>query len=125
MINTDPKQLRQYMIVLFSDKNICCQFSCLSITSIQDPWLSWIMPVYIVDEVTDLIEKQFGAKLYFLPPYSPDLMPAEGVFSQVKSIMKNHKLFQVCTAPRALLAMAFGMVSIENCYGHISRCGYV
>jgi len=53
-------------------------------------------------------------------------MPAEGVFSQVKSIMKeNHKLFQVCTAPRALLAMAFGMVSIENCYGHISRCGYV
>lgn len=82
--------------------------------------------IHHVDEVTDLIEKQCGAKLCFLPPYSPDLMPAEGVFSQVKSIMKeNHKLFQVCTAPRALLAMAFGMVSIENCYGHISRCGYV
>jgi len=77
-----------------------------------------------VDKVTDPMEKQFGAKLYFLPPYSPDLMPAEEVFSQVKSIMKeNHKLFQVCTAPRALLAMAFGMV--ENCYGHILRCEYV
>ena len=53
-------------------------------------------------------------------------MPAEGVFSQVKSIMKeNHKLFLVCTAPKALIAMAFGMVSVENFCGHISRCGYV
>ena len=84
--------------------------------------------IHHVDEVTDLIERQCGAKLCFLPPYSLDLMPAEGVFSQVKSIMKeNHKLFQVCTAPRALalIAMAFGMVSVENCCGHISRCGYV
>ena len=82
--------------------------------------------IHHVDEVTDLIERQCGAKLCFLPPYSPDLMPAEGVFSQMKSIRKeNHKLFQVCTAPRALIAMAFGMVSLENCYGHISRCGYV
>ena len=79
--------------------------------------------IHHVEEVTDLIERQCGAKLCFLPPYSPDLMPAEGVFSQVKSIMKeNHKLFQVCSAPRA---MAFGMVSVENCYGHITRCGYV
>ena len=53
-------------------------------------------------------------------------MPAEGVFSQVKSIMKeNHKLFHVCSAPRALIAMAFGMVSVENCHGHISRCRYI
>ena len=30
----------------------------------------------------------------FLPPYSPDLMPAEGIFSQVKSLLKqNHELF--------------------------------
>ena len=82
--------------------------------------------IHHVEEVTDLIERQCKARLCFLPPYSPDLMPAEGVFSQVKSIMKeNHKLFQACTAPRALIAMAFGMVSRDNCYGHISRCGYI
>ena len=53
-------------------------------------------------------------------------MPAEGAFSQVKSIMKeNYRLFQVCSAPRALIAMAFGMVSVDNCYGHITRRGYV
>ena len=85
--------------------------------------------IHHVDDVTDLIERQCGAKLCFLLPYSPDLMHAEGVFSQVKSIMKENQLFQelfqVCTAPRALITMAFGMVSVENCYGHISRCGYV
>ena len=37
-----------------------------------------------------------------LPPYSPDLNPG-GVFSQVKSIMKqNSKVFETCSAPRAL-----------------------
>ena len=57
--------------------------------------------IHHVEEVTNLIEGQCGAKFCFLPPYSPDLVPAEG---QVKSIMKeNYKLFQVCTAPRALI----------------------
>ena len=46
----------------------------------------------------------------FLPPYSPDLMPSEEVFSKVKSVLKaNDQIFQVRTAPRALLAMAFGL----------------
>ena len=82
--------------------------------------------IHHVDEVQDLIENQAGAKLCYLPPYSPDLMPAEGVFSQIKSIMKeNHQLFQACSSPRALLAMAFGMVTVDNCYGHVSRCGYI
>ena len=39
-------------------------------------------------------------------PYSPDLNPAEGVFSQVKSLLKqNHDLFQVCTDLRAYLTL--------------------
>ena len=45
--------------------------------------------IHHVEEVTDLIETQAGAKLCFLPPYSPDLMPVEGIFSQAKSIMKS------------------------------------
>ena len=31
-------------------------------------------------EVVDLIESWAGAKVSFLPPYSPDLMPAEGAW---------------------------------------------
>ena len=48
--------------------------------------------IHHVEEVKDL----FGAKLIFLPPYSPDFNPVEGVFSQSKSIIKeNHRLFEV------------------------------
>ena len=30
-----------------------------------------------------------GAKLLFLPPYSPDLNPIEQVFSKLKTLMRN------------------------------------
>lgn len=82
--------------------------------------------IHHVQEVSHLIETQARAKLHYLPPYSPDLNPAEGVFSQVKSIMKlNHMLFQVCTAPRAMIAFIFGMIDRQDCIGHIAHCGYI
>ena len=81
--------------------------------------------IHHIDDFIDLIERQAGAKVIFLPPYSPDLNPAEGVFSQVKSIMKeNDKIFQVCSAPRALLAMIFAAITNQDCHGHICNCGY-
>ena len=93
--------------------NIYCQFSVV---------IMYNASIHHVDEVIDLIERQCGAKVWLSIAILTDLMPAEGVFSQVKSIMKeNHKLFQVFTAPRALIAMAFAM---ENYYDHISRCEY-
>ena len=74
--------------------------------------------IHHVDEVIDLIETQAGAKVCFLPPYFPDLNPAEGVFSQVKSIMKeNDKVFQTCSAPRALLTITFAAVTKQDCLG--------
>ena len=82
--------------------------------------------IHHVQEVSDLIETQAGAKLHYLPPYSPDLNPTEGVFSQIKFIMKeNHKLFQTCSAPRAMITFIFGMVTTQDCIGHISHCGYI
>ena len=64
--------------------------------------------IHHVQEVSNLIETQAGVRLHYLPPYSPDLNPAEGVFSQIKYIMKqNHKLFQVCSAPRGMIAFIF------------------
>ena len=81
--------------------------------------------IHHVQEVIDLIEQQAQAKVIFLPPYSPDLNPVETVFSKVKGIMKaNDALFQVCNSPRALLSMAFGMVTSSDCISFISHCGY-
>ena len=43
-----------------------------------------------------------GAKLLFLPSYSPDLNPLEPVFSKVKAILKeNEALLQVCFLTRS------------------------
>ena len=71
--------------------------------------------IHHVEYVVDLIE-QAGAKICFLLPYSPDLMPLEGVVSQVKNIMKeNDCVFQVSSMPRLLISMCFSMVSTEDC----------
>ena len=62
-----------------------------------------------------MIEEQAGARLCFLPPYSPDLNPCEGVFSQIKSMMKDSRdLFQVTTSPRTVLTLLFSMISPED-----------
>ena len=77
--------------------------------------------IHHVDTVQDLIERT-GAQLIFLLPYSPDLNPVEGVFSQVKSMRKeNHKLFEVSSCTRILLTKLFSMVSQQDCNGHISH----
>ena len=82
--------------------------------------------IHHVDPVIHLIETVAQAKVIFLSPYSPDLMPLEKVFNQVKSIIKaNDGLFQVCTAPRALLAMVFSMVTPQDCIGYIRHSGYI
>jgi hypothetical protein len=82
--------------------------------------------IHHTDGVTDLIETQAGAKLLYLPPYSPDFNPAEDVFSQVKSVMKqNDQVFQITRSPRVLLAMAFSIVTKEDCMQYIKHCGYL
>ena len=80
--------------------------------------------IHHIDIVKDMLEAA-GVRLIFLPPYSPDLNPVEGVFSQVKSMMKNnHKIFEVTSCTRTLLSMLFSMVSKADCIGHISHSGY-
>ena len=67
-----------------------------------------------VDTNVQLTENS-QAKVIFVPPYSPDFNLLEPVFSKVKTIMKeNDKLFQVTSAPRALLALAFGMITPDG-----------
>ena len=81
--------------------------------------------IHHVSGVADLIENQAGAKLLFLPPYSPDLNPLEEVFSEVKGIMKkNSALFQTTNSPRILLSVAFNMVTQTDCKHFITQSGY-
>ena len=82
--------------------------------------------IHHVQQVTDLIENQAKAKLIFLPPYSPDLNPAEEVFSKVKYIMKqNDALFQISNTPRVLLLEAFSTITPNDCQSYIHDGGYI
>ena len=80
--------------------------------------------IHHVDFNVHLIEST-GAKLLFLPPYSPDLNPFEPVFGKVKTILKdNDSLFQSTSCPRVFLAMAFSLISQTDCNNFSRHCGY-
>ena len=80
--------------------------------------------IHHVDFNVYLIEST-GAKLLFLPPYSPDLNPLEPVFGKVKAILKdNDILFQTTSCPRVFLEMAFSLISQEDCNNFSRHCGY-
>lgn len=74
------------------------------------------------DEIVNLIEG-VGAKVVFLPPYSPDLSPIEKMWSKVKEILKR-------LMPRTkadfhdALAMALDSVNDEDCEEWFDACGY-
>jgi transposase len=64
-----------------------------------------------------------GARMVYLPPYSPDLNPIENVFSKIKQLIRGicprnwRQVIQ--SAKRALLQLTCG--DIENAFLH---CGY-
>ena len=81
--------------------------------------------IHQIDKVSKIIEDEAGARMLFLPPSSPDLNPAEEVFSKVKGKIKaNDGLFQSSHMPRALLSLAFGMVTVQDYCSYIARSGY-
>ena len=78
-----------------------------------------------MERVTQLIV-QTGASVRFLPPYSPDLNPVEQIFSKVKTVVKKHdQLFQIFSALKLLLTMAFSTVTESDCKAYVKFCGYM
>lgn len=72
--------------------------------------------------VRDAIESR-GAKIYFLPPYSPDLNPIELAWSWVKRWLKTCR----CRTEEAInnaLAMALELVTPDVASAWIKHCGY-
>ena len=80
--------------------------------------------IHHVERVYDIITG-VGARLMFLPPYSPDLMPLEEVFAQVKSFLKSNESINISTStPELFLKLAFSTVSKDDCQGYIRHAGY-
>ena len=64
-----------------------------------------------------------GARLRFLPPYSPDLNPIEQAFAKLKAFLRAAR-------PRSfdqvveLLAIALELFSPSECLNFVRHCGY-
>ena len=64
-----------------------------------------------------------GARLEYLPPYSPDLNPIENLWSKVKAGLKSR---EPRTARQLLKAAgaAFATVTPADCHGFFLHAGY-
>jgi transposase len=80
------------------------------------------LSVHKSSRARELIEAR-GCELKFLPTYSPDLNPIEGMFSKLKSYLRR-----VGARSREALDEAIGlglvMVSAVDARGWWARCGY-
>ena len=70
------------------------------------------------------IIRRRGARVVFLPPYSPDLNPIEKMWSKIKSILRALR-------PRtpgelhAAITYAFSQVTAEDARSFLGSCGYI
>lgn len=75
-----------------------------------------------VEGVRVLIEAT-GARLMYLPPYSPDLNPIEQAWSKVKQLLRSLKA-RTAEALEAAVAEALTAITSENAVAWFLHCGY-
>lgn len=78
--------------------------------------------IHLGQEIEDLV-RQAGARLIYLPPYSPDFSPIENCFSKIKSILRS---LEARTYPDLAKAIeeAFSQVSLDDIKGWFTHCCY-
>ena len=64
-----------------------------------------------------------GAKVLYLPAYSPDFNPVELLWSKVKAILRREKA-RTFEALEKALKVALDAVSVNDIAGWFKHCGY-
>ncbi len=67
--------------------------------------------------------RQAGAKLFFLPPYSPDLNPIEQVFAKLKHLMRK-AAERTVEATWKRIGRLLDQVTPEECGKYLVNAGY-
>jgi transposase len=75
-----------------------------------------------VEFVRELIESA-GAKLIYLPPYSPDLNPIELFWSKIKAYIRS-KEARTLAALNEAIKNAFKFITAMDLEGWFEHCGY-
>ena len=65
-----------------------------------------------------------GARLAFLPPYSPDQNPIEQLFSKLKALTMKAAA-RTSEALESAVAAALDAVTPQECRNYLAACGYV
>ena len=76
---------------------------------------------------SETVERQIaarGARLEFLPPYSPDFNPIEQCWAKVKSVLRKMKARSLDELLEAL-CIAFESITPEDMRAWFAHCGYV
>ncbi len=80
------------------------------------------LPAHKVVGIKELIEAR-GAKLIYLPPYSPDLNPIEKCWSKIKTYLRKAKARTRAELEKAL-QVALLLITKEDAQGWFKSCGY-
>jgi transposase len=75
-----------------------------------------------VTGVQPMIEGR-GARLLYLPPYSPDLSPIEQAWSKLKHYLRTAKA-RTREALEAAITQALSLITAADAHGWFSYCGY-
>lgn len=80
------------------------------------------LAVHKQPEVVTLIEA-VGARLRFLPPYSPDFNPIEQAFAKLKAFLRAARP-RSFDQVNALVATALTLYTPDECANYVRNCGY-
>lgn len=80
------------------------------------------LPVHHASLVREAIEAA-GAKVVFLPPYSPDLSPIELCWSKLKQLLRSAKARTCEALDQALTQIINECISDDDAIGWFAHCG--
>jgi len=80
------------------------------------------LPAHKVTGIREMIEAK-GAKLIYLPPYSPDLNPIEKCWSKIKTYLRKTKSRTRAELEKALQE-ALLLITEQDALGWFKSCGY-
>jgi len=75
------------------------------------------------DTVSLQLIEEAGAKVRFLPPYSPDLNPIEKMWSKVKQLLRGTKA-RTQESLLSAIGVALSCVTETDALGWFAYCGY-
>lgn len=79
------------------------------------------LPVHHAQSIEDVIES-VGAKVVFLPPYSPDLSPIELCWSKLKQCLRAAKARTHTALEQALTQIVTEQISSDDAWGWFNHC---